>query len=318
MKLPEKKASGTLVPEEWELESVGSAKHEYLAKECADLAVTLVKDTQKILPISPNKYKKIRLYILNDKDDGGFKDDGGAENLFVEKLENEGFDVTVYDSDNLDFHEIFMEGTSEVSHKFDLAIYLANMDTASNQSVRRLDWIHLMAADAPWFVKEIPTMFISISNPYHLEDVPMIQTFINAYTPTETIVDAVIEKIMGRSKFSGVSRMESLEIILERYDRELTENEKDKLANKKNETYRELLNQKNGKNAKFILKRVEVLVTFDAISDGTNITKSKQDSEVFLKAAEYLNEEPENCIVVEDAVAGIDGAKDGDDGSRYW
>ena len=48
---------------------------------------------------------------------------------------------------------------------------------------------------------------------------------------------------------------------------------------------------------------------FDAISDGTNITRSKPDPEVFLKAAEFLGEEPDNCIVVEDAKAGIDAAK---------
>lgn len=48
---------------------------------------------------------------------------------------------------------------------------------------------------------------------------------------------------------------------------------------------------------------------FDAISDGTNITKSKPDPEVFLRAAEFLGEKPEDCYVVEDAYAGIDAAK---------
>ena len=50
---------------------------------------------------------------------------------------------------------------------------------------------------------------------------------------------------------------------------------------------------------------------FDAISDGNNITNSKPDPEVFLKAAEYLGEKPEECIVVEDAYAGVDAAKAG-------
>lgn len=140
------------------------------------------------------------------------------------------------------------------------------------------------------------------------------------------------------NRLRGVSRMESLDIILECYNKEFTKSEKDILANKKNQIYRELLNQmtredvtedvrktlkelkkrgykiaigSSSRNAKFILERVELLDVFDAISDGTNITKSKPDPEVFLKAAEYLNERPENCIVVEDAVAGIDGAKDG-------
>ena len=65
----------------------------------------------------------------------------------------------------------------------------------------------------------------------------------------------------------------------------------------------------SSKNTKYILERVQLLDAFDAISDGTNITHSKPDPEVFLKAAEFLGEEPSECIVVEDAYAGIDAAK---------
>ena len=54
-----------------------------------------------------------------------------------------------------------------------------------------------------------------------------------------------------------------------------------------------------------------MLDAFDAISDGTNITRSKPDPEVFVKAAEFLEVEPKDCMVVEDAYAGIDAAKDG-------
>ena len=67
----------------------------------------------------------------------------------------------------------------------------------------------------------------------------------------------------------------------------------------------------SSKNTKFILKRVGLDDVFDAVSDGTNITKSKPDPEVFLKAAEYIALAPEDCLVVEDAVAGIEAAKRG-------
>lgn len=56
------------------------------------------------------------------------------------------------------------------------------------------------------------------------------------------------------------------------------------------------------------LKKVELKEEFDAISDGTNIAKSKPDPEVFIKAAEYLGLDPKQCLVVEDADAGIDAA----------
>lgn len=141
------------------------------------------------------------------------------------------------------------------------------------------------------------------------------------------------------NRLRGVSRMASLEIILEKYKgKPLSQEEKEALAEKKNTLYREYLKTmtpkdvtqevrdtltelrrrgyklsigSSSKNAKFILERVDLTSYFDAISDGTNITKSKPDPEVFLKGAEFLGLRPEECAVVEDAYAGIDAAKDG-------
>lgn len=143
------------------------------------------------------------------------------------------------------------------------------------------------------------------------------------------------EKINNRLR--GVSRADSLEIILERYEGEpLSAEKKAELMEEKNNTYRELLATmtpadvtdevrntlkelhergcrlaigSSSKNAKFILEKVDLLNAFDAISDGNNITHSKPDPEVFTKAGEFLGDKPENCIVVEDAYAGIDAAK---------
>lgn len=142
------------------------------------------------------------------------------------------------------------------------------------------------------------------------------------------------------NRLRGVGRMESLDIILERYEGiPLSRAQKEALAAKKNDIYRELLKQmtpedvsaevrdtliklrergyrlalgSSSRNAKFILQQVNLSDAFDAISDGTNITKSKPDPEVFLKAAEFLGLKPKECAVVEDAYAGIDAAKAGD------
>ena len=127
------------------------------------------------------------------------------------------------------------------------------------------------------------------------------------------------------NRLRGVSRMESLEIILEKSTKKYSKEEKEDFAEQKNKMYVELLEdmtpadlpkevkttlddlRKQGvllaigsssKNAKRILKHLGLENYFDAISDGTNITKSKPDPEVFLKAAEY-------------AVAGIKAATDG-------
>ena len=145
------------------------------------------------------------------------------------------------------------------------------------------------------------------------------------------------EKVNDRLR--GVSRMDSLEIILERYHGvPLTAEEKQQIAAKKNDLYRsylatmtekdvsdevratlaELKNRgyllalgSSSKNAKYILEKVNLLSAFDKISDGNNIVRSKPDPEVFLKAAEFLGVSPATCAVVEDAKAGIDAAKAG-------
>lgn len=139
------------------------------------------------------------------------------------------------------------------------------------------------------------------------------------------------------NRLRGVSRMKSLEIILEKWKGEpFSEEEKSKLAEEKNEVYKELLQQmstmdlsdevketlehlrrrglllaigSSSKNTRIILGQIGLSDFFDAISDGNNITRSKPDPEVFLKAAEYLKMEPSDCLVIEDAKAGIDAAK---------
>ena len=137
------------------------------------------------------------------------------------------------------------------------------------------------------------------------------------------------------NRLRGVSRMASLDIILERADREYSQEEKEYLAERKNERYKELLNRmtpedrsdevkqtldtlkktgvrlaigSSSKNAKLILSRLGLADYFHAVSDGNHISHSKPDPEVFLKAAEYLGLAPEECLVVEDAKAGIDAA----------
>lgn len=174
-------------------------------KEVADESVTLVKDTKNILPLTPKKYPRIRLYILGDTDDGGFKSGASVGTLFFEKLSNQGFEVSVFNTRQLDFHEVFEEGVQDLKHKFDLALYIANVETASNQTTARVNWVQLMAANAPWFMQDIPTVFVSTANPYHLFDVPMISTFINAYSSNEPTLDAIISKLIGKSDFKGIS-----------------------------------------------------------------------------------------------------------------
>ena len=138
------------------------------------------------------------------------------------------------------------------------------------------------------------------------------------------------------NRLRGVSRMASLEIILERAEKTYTEEEKLAFAEEKNNTYRGLLANmspadltdevrdtlaelrrrgyllaigSSSKNTKFILGQIGLADFFDAISDGTDITRSKPDPEVFQIAAQKLGVESGLCAVVEDAKAGIQAAK---------
>lgn len=139
-------------------------------------------------------------------------------------------------------------------------------------------------------------------------------------------------------RLRGVSRMASLEIVLERAEKAYSDGEKAELAARKNGYYREFIGKltpkdilsgvmdnleelkENGikiaigsssRNTPIILKQIGLEGYFDAVSDGNNITKSKPDPEVFLKAAEMLGISPENCLVVEDADAGIEAGRNG-------
>lgn len=141
------------------------------------------------------------------------------------------------------------------------------------------------------------------------------------------------------NRLRGVSRMASLEIILERYEGPtLSQEDKERLAAQKNEIYRKLLSTmspadlpnevkitlielrarelelavgSSSKNTPMILEHIGLGGFFDAVADGNCITYSKPDPEVFLKAAEFIDLPPSACLVVEDAVAGAEAGHRG-------
>ena len=203
--LHKKQKAGTLVPEESALACIGCQQHTAWAQECADQAITLVKDNQKLLPLSPTKTPRIRLTVLGEDQEGAFGDNGTVTALLKAALEREGFQVDLYDYATMEKGEIFTAGVADMKEKFDLSIVAANIPTGSNNTTRRVDWITLMAANEPWYTREIPTMFISFCNPYHMVDVPFISTFVNCYSSSSYCVEAAVEKLMGRSDFTGRS-----------------------------------------------------------------------------------------------------------------
>lgn len=197
--LHKKSKEGKLVPDESALEIIHSDTHVEWAKELADEAVTLVKDTQNMLPISSDKTPNILLEILGD-----FVSNDRVVNRCKERLEEEGFNVSVYEKE--DFNKK-IDNVENFKKKYDAVIYIGNVENASNKTTNRINWYTFWGQgnNVPWFANEVPTMFISLANPYHLLDVPMIKTYINAYSNNEYVIDAVIKKIVGKSNFTGIS-----------------------------------------------------------------------------------------------------------------
>jgi beta-N-acetylhexosaminidase len=188
-------------------------------KECADKAVTLVKDNRKLLPLSPQKAKRIYLNVIENfvENDSDFARD------IKTRFKREGFDVTlrkralrfnpklmmkgIITPSTLKALREIMANTDSFVSKYDMAVIVLNMETTSNATVVRVNWNMMfgLGNDIPWYAGEMPLLVVSVANPYHLLDIPMARAYVNAYSNNKETLDAVFEKIMGRSAFKGIS-----------------------------------------------------------------------------------------------------------------
>ena len=218
--LPEKQRLGTLVPGPEALSVVGCEKHRAWARQTAEDAITLVKDSQGLLPLSPEKTPRVYLNVIQRDTD--------PESPFVlswkELFEREGFRVTVRDrrvsvtvrdlgdvehmapEKQALMHEMY-RSVEEMRRDYDLYVYICNMENASNNTTLRLNWnvTFGLGDDAPWFAAEIPALMISTAYPYHLFDAPMMKTYINAYSGEPDFRRALMDRLMGRAPFRGQS-----------------------------------------------------------------------------------------------------------------
>lgn len=211
LKLHIKQREGTLMPPKEGIECVGCPEHWEKAKEIYDKAITLVKNTRNQLPITPQTHPRIMLYGLHTEHPFASGDHKNIRDLMKESLEAAGFQVTTFDVSPNQNGRIMLSRTSinEFVSSFDAVIVVASIKGFSQSNERRLHWNVPMGPDIPWYVTELPTVFISFSNPFHLIDVPMVPTYINAYIDNKLCVDLVVDKIMGKSEFKGVSPVDA-------------------------------------------------------------------------------------------------------------
>lgn len=219
------------------LSAIGRPEYKEIAKEVAEKSVTLVKHTEDIFPVTPEKYKRILLVSVGPHPSpilarAGMGADGSKlKNQLKEKLEARGFAVTEYVDPVAKIVELMQKGGDEatkllsqkgnkgayglkqsvstLTDNYDLVLCYANV-SSTMRTTQRLEWaISKGGWDNPWYVNEIPTIFVSFNCPFHLADVPQIKTFVNCYDANEATVDAFLDKLEGKSEFTGVSPVDA-------------------------------------------------------------------------------------------------------------
>lgn len=199
--LHKKAAAGTLMPPKEGISVVGCDEHKAIAAECADKFITLVKDTQKMLPLDPTKQKRIRIHFLEG--DGKvvagklIKDDSGAKikQSIIEKLEAKGFEVVDGDAASV------KGKMEEMMANTDAVLVFIDQVGFAQYNTMRVKWT--MPIQQPWYVRQVPTAFISLYLPNYLIDLTMSRTYINCYQDTPEVIDQLIAKLCGESEFKG-------------------------------------------------------------------------------------------------------------------
>lgn len=198
LRLHQAQKNNELLPKREDLKVIGCEEHLEFAREAADLGITLVKNTKHELPIKPSTHKRIKLYTLYGEMGGAFNANRNSEKIIIEELERVGFEVTL--------HEDIQRAkgkTVEFAENYDAALVFADVQGYATENNVRIRWGAPTSNQIPWYVHEVPTVFISLNFTTHLTDVPMVKAYINAYKNTREIIRQTISKMMGDSEFKG-------------------------------------------------------------------------------------------------------------------
>lgn len=190
-----------------------------VAAEVSDKAVTLVKDTDDgVLPLSPEKFKRVLVVpIKGPKNPMAHGSGGDGAAKIADQLRARGYDVELYVSLTDRLEGLSAEEAARIvigayagkapisamTEKYDLVVSVAEVNGLM-QPTERIYWPASKGTpDIPWYVHELPVVFVSLACPYHLADVPQVKTFVNAYDSRDHTVAAVVDKLEGKSEFLG-------------------------------------------------------------------------------------------------------------------
>lgn len=198
--LHEHKAAGTLMPPKEGLSIISCAEHRKSSAAVADRYVTLVKDRDHYLPMTPERYKRLKLVFIGGEgrvvagqllkgDDDIVKAD------IIRQLEDAGFEV--------DAEEMAAKGKmEEFKKRYDAVLLILSVAGFAQYNSMRVKWN--LPTKQPWYMSEVPTIVASVTFPNMLIDVPMARCYVNSYMNHPEAIHALVEKLMGKSEFKGM------------------------------------------------------------------------------------------------------------------
>lgn len=183
-----------LVPESERHQRHGSAEHADWAADTARRAVTLVKDTQHLLPLDPARHRRLLIAQL----DARFSPTGPLPQLAVgERLAAAGFEVLYH-----------TPGTAIDPESYDVGLYLLAEEGVSGKESCGPHWERLHGL-FPHSMKRLwdhkPALFVSFGSPFLLFHAPECRTFVNAYCALPVMQEAVVAALLGQVAFVGVN-----------------------------------------------------------------------------------------------------------------
>lgn len=214
LKLHEKQKKHALIPPKDGLNLIGCREHLELKERAAKESITLVKDTQNLLPMPPEKYKRVYMIVISRPPLARDNQPDYVRKMLREELEQMGYEVTVHQN----YYDLTADGVitqdkkissmyigkiEEFKKKYDAVFVFINMNGFAQENTVRLSYSMSHSLEIPWYVKEVPTVFVSLNLTNHLIDVPMARTYINAYSANRCYVRKTLEKMAGKEKFLG-------------------------------------------------------------------------------------------------------------------
>ena len=224
-----KKPKSALVPPKSALQNIGTPENKAMFAEVAERAITLVKNIgQSPLPISPAKTPRVLLVPQKGPDNpaesfmGHGRGPKPVEGM-ADALRAAGFEVTIFESIVEKMAKMSPEERGQAMrsmyaakssiagfvNQYDLVIQVANV-SGIFQPVQRINWMFTKGShDIPWYVHEVPTIFVSVNCPFHLADAPQVKTYINTYDGSPDTIRLLVQKLLGQSTFKGVSPVDA-------------------------------------------------------------------------------------------------------------